>query len=179
MFDGEGSMSIEIRLARAEDAREICKIHAYSWYTTYINLLPIQLLEEKIKNYDTRIPMMELLCKSANLYVLTFHQKIIGMIEIGESRDANFASCGEIYALYLLKEYHGNGYGKQLFLFGIKELLQRGYKDIILNVLEGNKTIYFYEKLGGKIVGERIDVYQNILLKEKIMYFENIEYLLK
>ena len=81
--------------------------------------------------------------------------------------------------MYLLKEYQGNGYGKQLFLFGIKELLQRGYKDIILNVLEGNKTIYFYEKFGGKIVGERIDVYQNILLKEKIMYFENIEYLLK
>lgn len=168
-------MNVEVRLARKEDAKDICRVHAYSWYTTYQGLIPDEILDDKINHYEKRIPMMEKRTKSGDLFVITLHERVIGMLDLGLSRDSNYVSCGEIYAIYLLKEYQGNGYGKKLFLFGINELVNRGFSNMILNVLEGNKTISFYEKFGGRQIGVKEDEFQNIVLKEKIMYFENIK----
>ncbi|WP_330405892.1 GNAT family N-acetyltransferase [Faecalicatena contorta] len=58
---------------------------------------------------------------------------------------------GEIISIYLLPEYLGKGYGKQLLQAAIDDLIQMGYKDIFLYVLEANaKTRRFYERFGFK-----------------------------
>ena len=93
----------------------------------------------------------------------------------GESRNSQYPNSGEIYSLYVLKEYQGHGLGKDLFMLGIKELINKGYTSMILNVLDGNKTIYFYEKYGGKKVSTKQAEFHDIEITEHVMYYENLK----
>ena len=61
------------------------------------------------------------------------------------------------------------------FMIGINELINEGYNTMILNVLNGNNTIKFYEKYCGKKVGEKQDSFDDTILTEIIMYFEDLE----
>lgn len=71
----------------------------------------------------------------------------------------------EIYSLYILKEYQGNGYGKLLYNYAVENMLKNGIKKLVIGCLEGNPSNNFYKHLGGKYIG-------NHLFREK--YIENI-----
>jgi len=51
---------------------------------------------------------------------------------------------GEIYALYLLKKYHGKGVGGRLFREAMLRLQQMNFNSACLFVLRNNPTIDFY-----------------------------------
>ena len=93
----------------------------------------------------------------------------------GKSRNEEYPESGEIYSIYILEEYQGLGLGKKLFMIGINELINEGYNTMILNVLNGNNTIKFYEKYCGKKVGEKRDNFGDTILTESIMHFDNLE----
>lgn len=99
---------------------------------------------------------------------------MVGILSYGNSRNEKYVDCGEINAIYVLDEYQGYGIGKSLFLTGINELINKGYNNMILNVLKGNKTISFYEHFGGKKVDSRFDKFGNDIIEEYIMYFDNL-----
>ena len=59
-------------------------------------------------------------------------------------------------AIYVLKEYHGYGIGKELFKIAVNELKKMGFNKMQLECMEGNDTINFYKKYDG-IVESQID----------------------
>ena len=74
---------------------------------------------------------------------------IIGTSGFGSARMEDMKGFGEIISLYLLPEYIGKGYGRQLLQFAMKELQKMGFHKVYLWVLEENKTArHFYEKSG-------------------------------
>jgi len=77
--------------------------------------------------------------------------KIVGMVLYGKSRDDKHKKSVGINAIYVLKEYHGNGIGKKLFLEAVIYLVDENYNSIIIGCLEGNPSNNFYIKMGGKI----------------------------
>ena len=169
-------MSILIRKGKVEDAKGVVEVNTYTWETTYKGLMPDEVLEERIKTMDERIPKMaESVRKKDNLFVAEDNDKIVGMMTYGPSRNEEYQEIGQIYAIYVLKEYQGLGIGKKLFMTGIKELIGKGYNSMIVNVLDGNKTRKFYEKYGGKKVGKIEDYFGNAKLTEHTMYFENLD----
>lgn len=169
-------VDILIRKAKESDARGIVEVNTYTWLTTYKGLMPNELLESRIKTIDDRVSKTaNSITENDNAYVAIDNDKIIGIMSYGKSRNNEYPESGEIYSIYILKEYQGLGIGKKLFMVGINELINKGYHTMILNVLNGNSTIKFYEKYCGKKVGEKQDSFGNTILTESIMYFENLE----
>ena len=95
--------------------------------------------------------------------------KVVGFVSYGDFRDpARIA--GEIFALYVLKDYYGKGVGQQLMQAAFAAL--DGYQEIILWVLEDNKrAIAFYEKMGFVFDGEEKDIDLGKSVKEKRMIY--------
>ena len=169
-------MNIEIRKAKEIDAGGIVLVYTYTWETTYKGLIPDEILENRRNTIEDRIPTTANSIKEKdNAYVAVDGNKIVGIMTYGKSRDNNYPDSGEIYSIYVLKEYQGLGIGKDLFMNGIKELINKGYNNMILNVLIGNKTINFYEKYSGIKVGQRQDNFGTTVLTENIMYFDNLK----
>lgn len=168
-------MNISIRKGNENDARGVVEVNTYTWLTSYKGLIPDEVLENRVKSMDERVlKIANSIREKDNLYIAVDNEKVVGIMTYGKSRNDNYAECGEIYSLYVLDKYQGLGIGKKLFMIGIEELIKNGFNSIILNILDGNKTIAFYEKFGGKKVGSKQDDFGGTKLTENIMYFDNL-----
>ncbi|WP_425339520.1 N-acetyltransferase family protein [Lentibacillus salicampi] len=79
--------------------------------------------------------------------------KIVGFSTGGKERGGKYAGYdGELYAIYIFEEYQGGGLGKKLVKPIADELIQDGFKSMLVWVLEDNAAKYFYEKLGGQYI---------------------------
>ena len=78
--------------------------------------------------------------------------RVVGFVGYGTWRD-DPELVGEVYALYVLKEYHGTGVGRRLMDAALEEL--RAYPQVSLWVLKANsRAIRFNEKCGFVATGE-------------------------
>ncbi|MGZ3699452.1 MAG: N-acetyltransferase family protein, partial [Bdellovibrionota bacterium] len=62
---------------------------------------------------------------------------------------------GEIYAIYLLRDFKNSGLGGILFRESLEALKRRGFSGAGLWVLERNPTRAFYEKMNGCLLPEK------------------------
>ncbi|WP_396126184.1 GNAT family N-acetyltransferase [Anaerobacillus sp. CMMVII] len=77
--------------------------------------------------------------------------EIVGFSSGGKERSGKYNGYnGELYAIYVLKEYQGQGYGKALVKPIIDEISGMGLNSMLVLVLEDNTSRLFYEALGGK-----------------------------
>lgn len=138
--------SMEIRQMRQDDDRfEISRIYEESWRYAYKDIIP--------QNYLESIPagcwVTKLDKEGRNTLVLIEKDAYIGTSSYGKSRFPDFDGFGEIVSIYLLPEYMGEGYGKELLEATVDALVKLGYRDIFLWVLEENyRARKFYEKAG-------------------------------
>jgi GNAT superfamily N-acetyltransferase len=71
----------------------------------------------------------------------------------GRARNGPAQFTGELYALYLLKEYQGRGIGSALFRTVAAQLVTLGMESMIVWALETNEpACQFYRRLGGEPV---------------------------
>lgn len=95
--------------------------------------------------------------------------KVVGFASYGDFRDS-VTIAGEIFALYVLKDYYGKGVGQHLIQAAFAAL--DGYQEIILWVLEDNKrAIAFYEKMGFVFDGQEKAIDLGKTVKEKQMIY--------
>lgn len=70
------------------------------------------------------------------IYVaLNEKEQIIGFASGGKSRSPEYPYDGELYAIYLLKEYQQQGIGRKLIQSIVNELQSGGYQSMIVWVL--------------------------------------------
>lgn len=73
--------------------------------------------------------------------------RVVGFAGYGPYRDDALPGAGELYALYVLREYYGRGAGPALLEAALEQLA--GYPRVALWVLRGNgRAIRFYQKHG-------------------------------
>ena len=78
--------------------------------------------------------------------------KVVGFISYGNFRDETI-QAGEIIALYVLKDYYGEGIAQKLMKEALTTLEQ--FSEIFLWVLKENKrAIAFYQKMGFTFDGQ-------------------------
>ena len=123
-------------------------VHYKSWQETYAGLID----SEYLKN------MTEEKCKAiahkwtANILVAKDGDKVIGFVCYGEHRDDTLTDCGEVFAIYVLADYHGQKVGYELMNAAFENL--SAYKKIAVWVLKGNeRAIKFYERYGFRFDG--------------------------
>lgn len=168
-----------IRKATVDDAYGIAFVNVHTWYTTYQWLIPNKILEKRLQSIEERAQKIKesILNKEYSHFVVKNKEseEIIGMCTYGPSRNEEYPDSWEIYAFYILKEYQKLGVGKSLFLAWIQELLNLWYNNMIINVLEWNNAIWFYQKFGWIVVWERHEPCGKIMIKENVLFFKDIK----
>jgi ribosomal protein S18 acetylase RimI-like enzyme len=142
-----------IRVATVEDAEQIAAVHVQSWQAAYRGLLPDEFLANL--SLERRITQWQnSLADPANVVpVYEDEGHVVGFVSYGRTRDEDLDQdkTGEIFAIYLLPDRWGKGFGAALMQEGLARLQEQGYQAVSLWVLAGNeRAIYFYEQFGFK-----------------------------
>ena len=162
-------MLIKIKpIVTAEEIERNSRVHWQTWREAYDEILPADFQEQmtldKCRFYSQKYP--------ENTLIALDDAKVVGFVSYGDFRDSA-TIAGEVFALYVLKDYYGKGVGRQLIQAAFAAL--DGYQEIILWVLEDNKrAIAFYEKMGFVFDGQEkvIDLGEDVREK-RMIYIRN------
>jgi ribosomal protein S18 acetylase RimI-like enzyme len=156
-------MELFILPAGAADAEEIAAVQRISWQDTYAQQLsPLSLARaeaawdahhwrEKLERIDGRNFTL----------VLSGASGAVGFGTAGRRRfrarpDGLAPYESEIYMLYLLPRFQGQGHGRRLMQAMARTLKARGSKSTLVWALASNKpAIAFYQHLAGAILTDR------------------------
>lgn len=137
-------MSIIIKkMETDEEIKGKAYVHWKSWHEVYTGIVNQEYLDklslEKCKEIAYSWPDNIIVAKDGN--------QVIGFLGYGKYRDDELENAGEIYAIYLLEKYHGQGIGYKLMSEGLAIL--GDYPNVAIWVLKDNKrAIHFYERCG-------------------------------
>ena len=148
--------SFHIREANLEDAKDIAEVHIETWRASYSDILPSNLLKELSPTEFVERREKSLRNKDLSTFIATNEEnKIVGFCIVGPERNHDKNMEGELYAIYLLKEYQRQGIGRQLLMKGVEALQAKQINSMIVWILKENQHQEFYRKLGGKQLEEK------------------------
>lgn len=153
---------MNIRFATVEDAAGVARVHIDSWRSTYQDIIPDDYLA-RLSYAERELFWRQILTELPNdsfVYVADAgaddgRGPIAGFVSGGPERSGDTVSTGEIYAIYLLAAYQGQGLGRELMRTLATRLIQEGMTALRLWVLADNPARQFYERLGGCPVAEK------------------------
>lgn len=150
-------LGVKIRTAVLQDAKGIARVHVDSWKSTYKGIVPDEFLEQL--SYDSREKLWKSAIPNGNVFVAENENgEIVGFSTGGKERSGNYDDYeGELYAIYLLKEYQGKGLGKKLVTPVVELLKNEKINTMVVLVLEENSSCLFYEAVGARKI-ETIEI---------------------
>lgn len=158
-----------IRKATYDDIKCMAKVNVESWRTTYKNIVPDTYLDTM--SYKKREKSFQkALDDNQTIVYVAENEKVIGYIIGGKNRDKEeFPDYdGELYALYILKEFHGKGVGKELVSKLFYELKEKGVQNVMVKVLKENSAKLFYQRLGAAYIDVTSFEISNSKLAEEV-----------
>jgi GNAT superfamily N-acetyltransferase len=141
-----------IRSAQIKDAAGIAAVQVASWGTTYRGILPDDYLAGMSVEAGTKRWVENLAADGALNHVAEDESGIIGFVSGGKLREPVGEFDAELWAIYLLEEKQGSGIGRQLVQTLADELLATGYRSMIVWVLQENRAVNFYKRMGATAV---------------------------
>lgn len=152
----KGNIEPIIRLANEADARGIAAVVVTSWQAAYRGIISDEGLnslsvEERKDCWRKRLQNNDwttLVCERVGA--------VVGFAAYSpcHEEDKDCALVGELVAMYLLPEYCGQGFGKQLMAEVLRRFKRLAFSEVILWVLEGNyRASKFYETFGFRADG--------------------------
>ncbi len=143
-----------IRPGVTSDAAELASAHLNSWRESYHGLVPDSYLDRLPLSFRGRMKFWEYLFEEAKDAVTFVAESadngIIGFSSVGEARDPDYETWGELAAIYVLKQFQKKGIGHDLLETAFENLNSRGFKKYYCWVIENNPTISFFEKSGAQ-----------------------------
>ena len=163
-------VELAIRKALPEDAHSYTDCLISCWQSAYKGIVPDKYLEDMIKEKEQRVERFKKVFidpGDCEYYCVMNAENMIGFLTINKSRNTDSSYTGEIWAIYLIEEFCGKGFGKKLLDFEIQELKRVEPKEIFLWVFEDNKRARrFYEKNNFRFDGTSREVkYGKILIQ--------------
>lgn len=149
-----------IRKANHMDIHGIANVHIRSWKETYKGIIKQDYLDNL--KVDDRIPLWSQVLADGDSIVYVaedLESKIVGFASFGVRRPLVKKTDGELYAMYILEDYHRKGLGKLLFENGLHDLQVRGITSLSVWVLADNPSRSFYESFSPlKVKSETIRI---------------------
>lgn len=134
------------------DAPELASIHLHTWQTTYRDLLSSRYLEGLKSGVVRRADALATAIASDafSVWVTEREGQLVGWASFGRSRDADASTAtGELRAINLLPEFWSQGLGRQLWQRVRQQLLDAGFTEATVWVIQGNQRASgFYEAQG-------------------------------
>lgn len=142
---------VTIREATPADALAIAHVHVDAWRTTYRGIVPDDFLRDL--SYEGRGAMWAPLLSAPQagiVFVAEDDGQAVGFASGGPEMSGDSIYKGELYAIYVLDAYHGQGIGRRLASAIARWLTARGMTSLLVWVAARNPARHFYEALGGK-----------------------------
>ncbi len=159
-----------IRNAVKEDSIVLSSLIVRGWKAAYRGLIDDNFLDnmDEEDSIDRWKSMIESQNEKSQIKIYEEDGKILGVIKYGEPKDTmNGRFNAEIQILYVEPNMKGKGIGTKLFKVAKDYFLKNNMNDLIIWCLKGNqKSIRFYEKMGGEIAFSRKDVVHKIEVEE-------------
>ena len=145
--------AVRVRRAVVDDADAIERVRTDTWRDAYRGLMPDSLLDALGYDATRRRALMSALPPHQFVLVAEDDPEVVGFCLGGRSRTPDDPFSGEVHAIYVLPEHQGLGIGRALLQAGAKELVDRGFRSMIIWVLRENApSRRFYERMGGRHV---------------------------
>lgn len=123
-------------------------VHYKSWQETYKGMIDPDYLRSRTLAKCEQIANEE----QDGVLIAKERNRVIGFVRYGAYRDDTLPGAGEIYAIYLLEEYHDRGIGCTMMKEALKAL--SAYRTVAMWVLAENKrAIKFCEHRGFALDG--------------------------
>ena len=131
-----------------EEIRGKAYVHWKAWQEAYPGLVRQEYLDrltlEKCEQIAFSWP--------DRMFIAKDEGRVVGFVGYGH-REEEPPEIGEVFALYVLKEYYGKGVGRLLMEAALEQL--KGYAQVCLWTLKENRrAIRFYQKCGFCADGE-------------------------
>ena len=135
-------MNAVIRKQEYQDIADVERVYTLSWQQAYKNIINDEFLDELDNSEEDRIKKSQesYYQNEDKRYVLEVDNKIVGVLSLGKGRNEYHQGSGELKSLYIIDGYKGCGYGKKMFLMATKELIDLGYKDVVIGCLNQNPS---------------------------------------
>jgi L-amino acid N-acyltransferase YncA len=148
---------MRIREATVADARAIAEVHVTSWRVAYAGIvLAAYLASLSVDERESRWAKILTGQDGTRTYVAVDEKgQVVGFVSGGPRREGDPAYAGELYAIYLLPDQKGKGYGRRLASTIARRLAQEGMPSMLVWVLAENYARGFYERIGGALIGEQ------------------------
>ncbi|WP_312833232.1 GNAT family N-acetyltransferase [Sedimentibacter saalensis] len=160
-----------IREAKISDVLSIAKVNVDTWRSAYRGILSNEYLNNL--SYEQREQAMKNIInnsKKDEISIFVAEEStngIVGFSTCGRERSNDEIYHGELYAIYIIKEYQNKGIGRVLFNHVQERLSTQKLQPMLIWVLEDNKpACNFYEIRGGSRIKERYINIENEILKE-------------
>jgi GNAT superfamily N-acetyltransferase len=149
-------MQFSIRKATVEDAAAIAFVHVESWRSTYAGTLPEAFLASLCVAERCALWKAAIEAGEAVLFVAERGREIRGFACAGKLRAAIGGYDAELYAIYLLREFQGQGMGRRLLQGAAEALRGQGFTSLAVWVLAENPAVSFYRHLGGVEIARKV-----------------------
>lgn len=159
---------VTLRRALPIDAPAIAGVHVETWRDTYAGVVPDRYLIGMNEADQTRFWQRRITGNPARQHLLVAEcgGVLAGFVDCGPSRFAKLPFDGEIFALYVAGDWQGMGIGRSLVAGAFESLIGEKWPAALVWVLSANPARFFYEALGGRLVGERQESFAGALLDE-------------
>ena len=146
-------------------------VHWQAWKETYAGPIDQAFLNSRTLEMSEKIAFRAfengyptILAKDGN--------RVIGFADYGPCRNEDISDAGEVYAIYILKAYYGQGVGHALMRTALEALKQ--YRQVAVWVLEGNaRAIRFYTRCGFRFDGKKQELALGTSVSEVRMILNN------
>jgi ribosomal protein S18 acetylase RimI-like enzyme len=176
-------MTTLIRPAQPDDVSGIARVHVDSWRTTYKGMMPDEVLanlrtEDRERTWGATIERIQAGTSTSCIFVAETDDQIVGFACGGRERGDHPVYKGELYAIYLLKEYQGQGIGRALWNVVAERLVEQGHTAMLIWVAAENPAVRFYEAMGGHPVGTQSEDYGGKPIEEIAYGYDDLPTLL-
>jgi ribosomal protein S18 acetylase RimI-like enzyme len=157
---------MKIRRAAPRDAQAIGRVHVETWQSTYAGMLPDTMLARMSEARQAAWWTRSLADpkEARGIFVADDEDMgVVGFGSCGQVRDppdglnGTEQRVGEVYTLYVESDFQNLGLGRRLLDAMFRQLRADGFDTAVLWMLARNSTRFFYEGLGGDVVGHRTD----------------------
>ena len=140
-------MPITIKpLETEEEARGQAYVHYHAWQQTYTGLVDQVFLDHMSLEQSERYALRALQNGYTTL-IAKEGERVVGFASYGPYRGSDLRDAGEVFAIYLLREYYDRGIGRALMEGALDAL--KGYSRVCVWALRGNeRAIRFYKRCG-------------------------------
>ncbi len=149
---------VTIRPATPADAGGIARVHVETWRSAYRGIVADETLAA-LSVERRQAQWQRDLAREAMLAFVAVEDEmgsVVGFVCGGAVREGLEGYDSELYGLYLLDAYQGQGIGRALVERLGRALIAAGYRSMALWVLKDKESSRrFYERMGGKALFEK------------------------